>query len=143
MITGAYVRIYNIPELNSTPSDALLHGHVLFPRSRRASLHGIDNLSPNLRTDRDVWPDPNDIQQRVFLIGRQVTAVSLDEDEQTLMPEHGQLVLSRLGSGRVGKSDKVENQRVDDLVWQSVFLVEENTDKQRVGTGIVHTGQSE
>ena len=48
------------------------------------------------------------------------------------MPEHGQLVVAVFTAGRVGQADKVEDERVDRLVWQRVLFVEQDTDEQRV-----------
>ena len=90
-----------------------------------------------------MWSHPNDIQQRVLLIRRQVASVSLHKDQQALVPQHRQLVLSGLRARRVSESDKVEHERVDDLVRQGVLLVEQDSDEKRVGSRVVHACQSQ
>jgi hypothetical protein len=36
----------------------------------------------------------------------------------------------------------MEDERVDDFVWQRILFVEENTDEQRIRTRIVHAGET-
>jgi hypothetical protein len=50
------------------------------------------------------------------------------------MPEDRKFVVTVFTTGRIGQSDKVEDKRVDSLVWQSVLLVEQYTDEQGVGS---------
>ncbi len=58
----------------------------------------------------------------------------LAEHEQTLVPEHGELlhVARATRLVRVREADEVEDERVDDLVRQRVLLVEEHADEERV-----------
>jgi hypothetical protein len=53
----------------------------------------------------------------------------LAKDEQRLVPEHGQRVGAALVG--VGDTDKVEDERVEDLVRQRVLLVEQDADEKR------------
>lgn len=64
----------------------------------------------------------------------------LSEDQQTLMPQDGQLATLALEPVLlvVRKPDKVEHERVDNLVRQRVLLVEQDADEERVGAGVVH-----
>lgn len=65
------------------------------------------------------------------------------------MPQYGQLVFLLLADppdslhARVGEPDEMKDQRVDDLERQGVFLVEQDTDEERVGSGVFHVTQSE
>jgi hypothetical protein len=58
----------------------------------------------------------------------------LNKDEHALMPQHRQLVLACPTEWRVRQPDEVEDQGVNDLVWQGVLLVEQDTDEERIGT---------
>lgn len=46
-----------------------------------------------------------------------------------------------LGNREQDAPDEVEHESVDDLVRQSVLLVQQDADEERVGTSIVHLGQ--
>ncbi len=68
-----------------------------------------------------------DVAQRILLLWRKVRRVALAEDEQALVPEHGE---GALGVG-VREPDEVEHERVENLVWQRVLFVEQDADEQR------------
>lgn len=46
------------------------------------------------------------------------------------MPQDGQLVVAVFTAWRVGEPDKVEDEGIDSLVGQGVFLVEQYTDEE-------------
>ncbi len=56
------------------------------------------------------------------------------EDEQALVPEHGELlrVAGAARFVRVREADEVEDEGVDDFVWQRVLLVEQHANEERV-----------
>ena len=62
------------------------------------------------------------------------------------MPQNGQLLLLLLADASyslhtsVRQSNEVEYKGVHDLVRQCVLLVEQYTDEERIGTGVVHVG---
>lgn len=62
------------------------------------------------------------------------------------MPKYRELIPSALGLARlvrIREPDEMRPEPIDDLVRQRVFLVEQDTDEERVGTGIVHRGEAE
>jgi hypothetical protein len=50
------------------------------------------------------------------------------------MPKHGKLVgiAGVLGLVRVREADEVEDERVDDFIWESVLFIDEHTDEKRI-----------
>lgn len=52
------------------------HGDVLIAWSRGTPLNRRDNLPPDLRADRRVGSNSDNVQQRIFLIRRKIRAVS-------------------------------------------------------------------
>lgn len=49
------------------------------------------------------------------------------------MPQDRELVIAVFTARRIGQADKMEDERVDSLVRQGVFLVEQYPDEERVG----------
>ena len=71
----------------------------------------------------------HDVSQRILLFRREVRRVALAEHEQALVPEDGQRALFV----RIAEPYEVEDERVEHLVRQCVFLVQQDTNKQRGG----------
>lgn len=87
------------------------------------------------------------IEQSFPLIFGDVVAVALRKSQQTLMPEHRQLLV--LGAGNAGhvvvvapssdgiagsETHEMENKRIDDLVGQSILLLQQHTDEDVCST---------
>jgi hypothetical protein len=56
--------------------------------------------------------------------------IPLHKDQQTLVPQDGQLVFAIFAPARVGESNVVEDERVDDLVRKRVLFVKQYTNEQ-------------
>ncbi|KAH3683433.1 hypothetical protein WICPIJ_005590 [Wickerhamomyces pijperi] len=111
---------------------------------RKTSVTG-KQFSSYLRTNILVAPLSDGFQEEVSLIFSDIVLISLSKGQESLVPDNWQW--SSLGLGGIfihgiflndTESHKVVNQVVNNLVWQGVFLFQEDSDEDCGGWGEFH-----
>lgn len=92
----------------------------------------MQQFPPDFRRDRMVSVDREKLEQRLFLLAAQIALVALDEREQGLVPEDGQLPRVHF------EADEMSHGCVDDPVRQGVLLVEQDAQEDRVRSAVAH-----